>query len=105
MSAPYGYSVLETDAGVCECRRTPGAVLLDVRDPFEVERGSIPGSVNIPFGELNRVIDLAPTSDIPLFVYCQSGVRSRIAAEALAQAGYANVIDIGGIESYTGSLA
>ena len=104
MSTSVIFRTMGTDQGVESYKETPGAVLLDVREPQEVAQGRIPGSINIPLSELNRVIDVAPTSDIPLFVYCHSGVRSRQAAQALAQAGYSNVTDIGGIVSYTGKM-
>lgn len=93
------------DEGVAEFRETPNAILLDVREANEFAQGRIPNSVNVPLSAFNRVTEVAPTADIPLFVYCTAGVRSEYAAQMLANAGYLDVTDIGGIVSYTGPLA
>ena len=42
--------------------------------------------------------------DTPLFVYCHSGARSRQAAALLAQMGYTNAKNIGGIAAYRGKV-
>ena len=39
------------DEGVRAFRQTPGAVLLDVREPDEYAGGHVPGSVNLPLGQ------------------------------------------------------
>lgn len=89
----------ETDAGVAACRKTPGAVLVDVRTPGEFRSGHIPGSINLPL----EALAAAPLPQGPLFVYCRSGQRSRAACRILAQRGAA-AADIGGILFYHGSL-
>lgn len=61
--------------------------LIDVREPFEVEQGLIPGAVNIPLGQLeNRINEVS--RDYPVFLYCQSGMRSQRAAKILIAKGY-----------------
>ena len=83
-----------------ECRNTPGAVLLDVRELDEFRSGHIPGAVNVPLSRMNTI-------DIPmdksLFVYCLRGTRSKQAVGALKKMGYA-AKSIGGIISYKGQL-
>lgn len=60
--------------------------VLDVREPEEVACGHIPGSTNIPLGQLPaRVDELEPRR--PIVVVCQSGRRSQQAAEILTVAG------------------
>ena len=63
-------------------------VVLDVREPDEVVRTAIPGSVNIPLGE---VVDQMGELDAarPTAVICAGGVRSAKAVKALTAAGYA----------------
>ena len=94
----------DTDQGVRAFRETPGAVLLDVRTPQEYREGRIPGSKNVPLQELSRVAGVAAEKDTPIFVYCRSGARSAQTVKALAQMGYINVKNIGGIAAYTGKV-
>lgn len=67
--------------------------LVDVRNPGEVEHGTIPGAVTIPVSQLpGRRDELDPTA--PTVVYCAGGYRSSVAASVLRQAGFADVSDI-----------
>lgn len=81
-----------------------GIVLLDVRTPAEHEARRIPGSVLLPVEPVNLVGSgiqaVVPDRNTPIFVYCRSGRRSVDAAEILVKAGYANVYDLGGINSW-----
>ena len=63
--------------GIEEYKRTDDAVLLDVRTPQEYQEGHIPESKNVPLQQLNNVVSVAKNTEIPLFVYCYSGARSR----------------------------
>lgn len=70
--------------------------LLDVRTPGEFSGGHIEGAANINVDDLrNRLADV-PT-DQPIVVYCRSGNRSAQAARILADAGFENIYDLGGI--------
>ena len=89
------------NAGVEECRATPGAVLLDVREADEFLSGHIPGAVNLP---LSRLSEARFDKDAALYVYCLRGTRSRQAAAALTRMGYRNVKSIGGIMGYKGEI-
>ena len=94
----------DVNQGVKEFQRTSGAVLLDVRTPEEYRGGHIPGSKNIPLQTIDRVDTVAENKDTALYVYCQSGARSRQAAGMLKQMGYTNVNNIGGIAAYAGKV-
>lgn len=89
---------------VKEYEALPGALLLDVRSAGEYREGHIPGSKNLPLGELDRIGILAENKDTGLFVYCLSGARSRRAAALLGQMGYTNVTDMGGFSAYSGKV-
>jgi rhodanese-related sulfurtransferase len=75
-----------------------GFVLIDVRSPEEHAQGFIPGTdFNIDFREVkarHREIGAQPEDHV--VVYCQSGHRSNIAAEALADLGYKHVYNVSG---------
>lgn len=94
----------DINKGVEECRATEGAVLIDVRGADEYRRGHIPGAINIPLDGVNRVLVEYPKKDTPLFVHCLSGARSGRATSFLQRAGYVNVKNIGGINSYSGKV-
>ena len=94
----------DVNRGVEEYQSTSGAVLLDVRTPEEYRSGHIPGSKNIPLQTIDRVGAVAENKDTALYVYCQSGARSRQAAGILKQMGYTNVNNIGGIAAYAGKV-
>jgi len=62
-------------------------VLIDVRQPNEVRRGRVPGSINIPLGQLrDRLHELDP--DRPVAFLCHSGARSSRATGIARKAGY-----------------
>ncbi len=90
--------------GVKTFQETPGAVLLDVRTLQEYQKCHIPGSQNVPLQLLDTENAVTAPKDTPLFVYCHSGARSGQAVRILAQKGYSNVKNIGGIAAYTGKV-
>ena len=75
-----------------------GFILIDVRTPKEHAAGSIPGTdLNIDFREIkSRHRDIGAQFEDHIVVYCQSGHRSNIAAETLADLGYRHVYNISG---------
>jgi rhodanese-related sulfurtransferase len=62
-------------------------VILDVRNPEEYQAGNIPGSLNIPLGQLRKRLGELP-KDREIIVHCQTGQRSYFAARILAQHGF-----------------
>jgi rhodanese-related sulfurtransferase len=85
-------------------RKTPDALLIDVRTEDEYWDSHIIGSINIPLNRIEDIKETIPDKNKPLFVYCHSGHRSGRAAEWLRAAGYTSVTDIGGMGNYNGSL-
>jgi rhodanese-related sulfurtransferase len=75
-----------------------GFILIDVRSAEEHATGFIPGTdLNIDFREIQaRHRDIGAQLEDHLVVYCQSGYRSNIAAETLADLGYRHVYNVTG---------
>ena len=72
-------------------------VVVDVRDPDEYRDGSIDAATNISRGFLEfRIGTVAPEPSTPVVLYCQTGLRSMLAAKALHDLGYTNVINLQG---------
>lgn len=72
-------------------------ILLDVRTQEEFDEAHIPGAVCLPNEEISADMPVAFDKDAEILVYCRSGRRSAEAAEKLADMGYINVADFGGI--------
>ena len=94
----------DINQGVEEYRAVPQAILLDVRTPEEYRGGHVPGSKNLPLQQIVKITSIAEKKDTPLFVYCQSGARSRQAVSLLQRMGYVNVNNIGGMSAYQGEV-
>ena len=76
-------------------------ILLDVREQNEFDEGHIPGAILIPYTEIDaKAEEKLPQKDALILVYCRSGRRSKIAAESLANLGYTNVKEFGGINDW-----
>ena len=80
------------------------AILIDVRQPDEYEKGHIPGARSIPLQKLRDFSLEVTDKDTPIYVYCLSGARSARAVRALRGVGFTAVTDLGGISSYQGEL-
>ena len=75
-----------------------GYIILDVRTREEYDEGHIPGATQISHEEIEEKAEQVLTDkDQLILVYCRSGRRSKIAAEALVELGYTNIKEFGGI--------
>ena len=73
-------------------------ILLDVRTEKEFAAGHIKGAILIPDYEIRlRAEKELPDKDKTILVYCRSGRRSKLAARDLAELGYTDVLEFGGI--------
>ena len=75
-----------------------GYIILDVRTQEEYGEGHIPGAIVISHEEIaEKAEEMLTDKDQLILVYCRSGRRSKIAAEALVELGYTNIKEFGGI--------
>ena len=75
-----------------------GYIILDVRTQEEYDQGHIPGAIVISHEEIaEKAEELLTDKDQLILIYCRSGRRSKIAAEALVELGYTNIKEFGGI--------
>ncbi len=77
----------------------PEKVLLDVREEEEYITGHAVDAVLFPVDENSdeTALDVIPSLETPVLVYCRSGARSHIAALKLAEYGYETIYDIGSL--------
>lgn len=100
-----GYRQVTTAEAVNIMQTEENYVILDVRTAQEFASGHIPGAVLLPNETIGTEdIPLLPDKDQLILVYCRSGNRSKQAAEKLAQLGYTNIVEFGGINSWTGEI-
>src|SRR3972149_3443244 len=80
-------------------------VVVDVRDPDEYRDGHIEGSANISRGFLEfRIGTVASEPSTPIVLYCQTGLRSVLAARQLKELGYEHVVNLqGGFQKWAQS--
>lgn len=82
-----------------------GYIILDVRTEAEYAGGHIPDAVCIPVETIGEEeIDALPDKDQLIMIYCRSGNRSKKAAQKLADKGYMNVVEFGGINDWTDEI-
>ena len=93
-------SRLTAGAFMARCRTVFDLQVIDVRNPGEVEHGSMPDAVNIPLPVLrDEMTTLDPAR--PTVVFCAGGYRSSIAASLLRHSGFDDVSDIlGGYQAW-----
>lgn len=100
-----GYEQISMEDAKVIIDEEKGYIILDVRTPDEFAEKHIPNAINIP----NETIGTEEIAELPdkvqkILVYCRSGNRSKQAAEKLVQLGYTNVVEIGGINDWTGEI-
>ena len=80
------------------------AQLIDIREPNEFDGGHILGARNIPLSQMKtRIKEIHPT--MPVYLYCQSGMRSARAAQLLHRKGYKNLTQLqGGFKKWSGKV-
>lgn len=78
-----------------------GAIILDVRTQQEYDQGHIPGAILLPDYQVKELAEeYLPDKEQLILVYCRSGNRSKKASETLADMGYTNVKEFGGINDW-----
>ena len=97
----------EIDANRLLSMQASGMPVIDVREPEEFAAGHLPGAVNIPRGVLEFQVDGHPALNFktdphlshrrePVILYCRTGGRSALAAEALKRLGFDRPLSLAG---------
>ncbi|MGH9294300.1 MAG: molybdopterin-synthase adenylyltransferase MoeB [Acidimicrobiales bacterium] len=89
-------SIREVDPVTAETE-LDGASFLDVREADEYAQGAIPGALHVPRGYVELQIEgRLPDKSRPVVVYCAGGTRSALAAKAMGELGYEDVVSMAG---------
>jgi rhodanese-related sulfurtransferase len=77
--------------------------LVDVREDNEWAQGHLPHAIHLGKGIIERdIVSAIPDQNAEIVLYCGGGYRSALAADALQEMGYTNVISMdGGFKGWT----
>ena len=105
MVREHYYVQISQDEAKLMMQDDDGHVIVDVRRADEYASGHIPGAILIPNEEIGtEEPEELPDKNQLILVYCRTGRRSKEAAQKLADMGYVNVYEFGGIEDWTGDI-
>ena len=104
-ASPAGYRQVTQQEAQQMMDSETGYAIVDVRTQKEFASGHVPGAICVP----NESIGTDQPSELPdldqlIMVYCRSGNRSKQAAAKLADMGYTNVVEFGGINTWPGEV-
>lgn len=105
-AAEQGYRQISMDEAISIMGSENNYMILDVRTAEEYAAGHIPEAVNVPNETIGKAdIPELPDRDQLILVYCRSGNRSKQASQKLAELGFTNIVEFGGINSWPGEIA
>ena len=103
VSAEKNYRQSTMEEAVTMMEEETEYIILEVRTAEEYSEKNIPGAINIANESIGTEdIPELPDKDQLILVYCRSGNRSKQASEKLVKLGYTNIVEIGGINSWSG---
>ena len=80
-------------------------LIVDVRRPDEYAEGHIANAINVPNESItDEMPDKLPDKEQIILIYCRSGNRSKEASQKLADMGYTNIYEFGGIDKWNGEI-
>lgn len=99
------YSHLTIDEALKFMATEKNFLIVDVRTYEEYEKKHIPNAKLVPIDQLKAGrFDALPDKNQMLLVYCWTGRRAEDAAKILANNGYKNVYEFGGLVDWTGEI-
>ena len=99
------YQQITQDRAKEMMQQNDGHVIVDVRRQDEYDSGHIPGAILLPNESIGTERPAAlPDPEQIILVYCRSGRRSKEASQKLADMGYTNIYEFGGIIDWTGEI-
>lgn len=97
------YRQITMDEAIVMMEEEKDYIILDVRTIDEYKEKHISDAINVP----NEAIKAKEPKELPdkeqlILVYCRSGNRSKQASQKLADMGYTNIVEFGGINDWPG---
>ena len=105
VTAHGSYTHISQETAAEMMQRDDGHVIVDVRRQDEYDSGHIPGAIMVTNENIgDEQPSQLPDYDQIILVYCRSGKRSKEASEKLANLGYRNVYEFGGLLTWNGEI-
>lgn len=95
VAAESDYASIPMEEAVPLMQAASPPLILDVREPDEFAAGHVPGSLNVPLGQVGKWAQ-GRSKDEPVLVICQTGRRSLRASEELTHQGFTRVSNVEG---------
>ncbi len=103
--AEASYRQIGMDEAIKMMAEETDYIILDVRRADEFADGHIPGAIHVANESIGSgEIPELPDKDQLILVYCRSGRRSKEASQKLADLGYTNIVEFGGILDWPGEI-
>ena len=97
------YQTMEINDAAEMIAADDGHLLVDVRTKEEFEEKHLPGAILLPVDDIkDGKLERLPDKDQTILLYCRTGRRAEDAAVYLANEGYTNIYEIGGIIDWKG---
>ena len=102
---PAAFTQISSSEAVKMMDETDDYKIVDVRTVSEYNSGHIPNAICIPNESIDEnVTAILTDKEQTLLVYCRSGNRSKQASQKLAELGYTNIYEFGGVNTWEGEL-
>ena len=99
------YQNLTTEDAAKIIQTEKNIIILDVRTQAEYDKKHIPNAVLLPIEELRKDnFELLPDKNQKILVYCWTGRRAEDSTKILAEHGYKNVFNFGGLVDWKGEV-
>lgn len=97
-SNEVSYKAIIADEAYKNMKNNEDIIVMDVRSNMEYNNTHIVDAINVPLNTIDKSLDIG--KDEIIYVYCESGNRSKLAVESLISLGYKKVYDLGGINNW-----
>ena len=96
------YQQVITQEGAKEMMDSQEVIILKEREHDEYDSGHFPGAVLLPVGAIDEMTatEVILEKNSTILVYCRSENRSKTASSTLAELGYTNLYEFGGINTW-----
>ena len=99
------YKSVSQEEAVQMIAEKPDAIVLDVRTQDEYDKKHIPNAILVPLEELREGnFASIPDKNQTILIYCWTGRRAQDSAQLLADKGYKNVYEFGGLSEWKGDV-
>ena len=82
---------------ISQIKSQQSPLIIDVRTKREYDAGHIPGAINIEFRELkSRISEIESYKNASVVVYCEHGIRAKVAENTLEKANFKSILHLQG---------